>query len=309
MIETPGIVSWDSPMEQGKLPDSDWVYPLGDLDTIEGIDHSGEEITDADLRVFADGRSQHLELVRFPEGYQAARVIDSETGETVETPGRTQRYGGTVKRVERGRDSREVDVMLPVLFGRAISLGGGKELQIVDNPGFGTLSVVGPAKIKPGEPGFRNQFLTSMSINPKARELNIAAAGKARSIDSAHAKLEIRERDRKLKAELALWVGEGANNTGQLNLNLDTIGNITDLSVTKTGFLDALGVKLEPDFDDSNWADITDHREQATVLNALAEALGMERWSGLDLPLTALSLYVAIGQSEPDPAACLVPQS
>jgi hypothetical protein len=309
MAEVTTLVSWDALQDLGKIPGSDWMCPVGSLDALGAIARDGRPITDETIKEYAQGRQQHLEAVKFPEGYRAVKVIESETGRVLTGEGATYRYAGLTN-CNCGA-IHDTPAVTSVLSERPIDISEGREITSVYNFHDGTQTVTTPKEVGKSEPDYISRLRTTANITPQSRSLYVAMEGSVGPIGNTQARLEIRQNNLKIMGELVMFASDGWGNTGQLNLGLDKDGQVEKLSVYKRGFLEALGVNAG-DFESSpssNWVEIVDSRQQALVLGAMAEALGFGTWQGLDLRSTASGLYAAMGRRNLDLTSVLVPRS
>lgn len=311
MSEVASLVSWDQAVEQGKIPGSDWVRPTAPLGTIGKFERSGGIVTDEVITELAGGHPQHLEMTAYPEGYQAVKIVDSETGRVMTESRHASSYGGLIS-CNCGA-FHNVPSFNSVLSGRDISLTDGRVLSSVNIFGRGTESVIQPAAVSEFEPDYIPRIRTGAHVNPSARNLDVYTEGRMAAIEGGHVKLDVREKDAtKVGAKLTAWVSSTWDTLGQINLELDATGQVERLMVCKDGFLKILGVRIDLGLkaDNGYWGEIVDPKQQALVLDATAEAFGFgEKWKGLDLKLTASGLYAAMGQRNFDPSTILVPQS
>lgn len=306
MREVSTLVSWDSPEDLGKIPGSEWVCPVGRVDRLGAIENSGGTVTDELIREHAKGRPQHLSLIQFPEGYHAAMIIDSETGEQLADTRASYRYDGLIS-CDCGA-IHNTPAVTAVLSGRSIDLPDDRQVAGLYNANDGSQTVVHPTKVSESEPDYISRLRTAVHVTPQSNRLYITTEGKVESIDNCYAQLDIQERDSKIEGKLLLWVSDDWN-TGQVNIVLDPNGRTKELKLHELGFLKVLGVGVDSEFDHNGWAEVTDPKQQDRILDATAEALGFEAWQGLDLRLTASGLYAALGRRNLDPASILVPRS
>lgn len=307
MSEPASLVSWDSHEERGKILGSDWVCPTGSLDELGAFERDGGVVTDEVIQDLADGRPQHLELIEFPEGYKAVKVVDSETGDVLTGERHTSRYAGIIS-CNCGA-LHDIPAVTSVISQNAFPIGEGVEVASVYNSSGGTQTVLKPVEVDRSEPDYLDRLRTATHITPQANKLFMAAEGQVGAIEGGHAILNVQEKDSNIESKLMILVGSGSENTGQLNLDLGADGQVEKVAVFKSGLLEALGVSVSCELDSrSHWGEIVDPKQRAIVLDAAAEAIGFdERWHGIDLKLTASGLYAAMGKRNPDPASLLVP--
>jgi hypothetical protein len=307
--EVEHLVSWDAGENLGKIKGSEWICPSEEcLEDVGYLVAMREQITDQDL-LESGGRKHHLELLKFPEGYHAALVIDSKTGDEQTGIFSACRVGG----VCRCGVAHEPGVTVPVLAGHPLPLEGGRELSEVFNLGTETRSTITSTAIRYAELGYPYGRL-AVCIIPQSRWLEAVMEGNTEVLPDTYVRIQLTEGDDGIKAGLHVLskseFGTIWDRDVQAIFKLDARGRVTSLCDYKDGLFELLGVRVEREamsgYQFNGWADVTDQRQQQKALTAAAEALGSEQGERLDLYLTASGLYAAMEKRSFDPAASLV---
>lgn len=301
------LVSWNSPEHQGKIPGSDWVCPVGDLRELANAEMAGVSITDAVVQeLLPESRAQHLELTRYPEGYLEVKIADSEGRELTDARSQYQ-YGGLGGCTCGG--NRESPTVTSVLWDRPIDLGDGKEIWSVRRDDDGLRTSIRPTQVPSAAMDHEARFRTGSDISPQGRHLAVRTEGSIRAIDQGHAQVVVLQNGAKRGGRITTWISGHNANHGAVEVGLGPTGQVRTLKVCRDGLLKAIGANVTVDLRESDgWGEVTDPRKQSVVVDAMAEALGLEGgWRGLDLKLTASGLYTAMGRRNFDPTSALVP--
>lgn len=309
MSEVRDLVSWNEAEELGKIEGTDWVCPVGSIDTLGDVHRLGGEITDEDITVLANGRDQHLAVTQFPEGYKAVKIINSETGAVLTDYDAAYRYFGLYSCACGNSCGAAV---ASVMTGRRLPLDDDHELSNLTNPAQGTQSLISPIAVSPDDLDAARRERTYAQITPQGRELYIRTGGNLGAFERSGVDLDIRQSNDRVGAELSLSVmDEIANVIGQVTMDLDQAGAVSKLMVYRAGWLEAIGMQVSSDFEfdlRTGWGKAVNERTQTRVLDATAEALGFgASWTGLDLKMTAAGLYAAMSKRDLQVSSVLVP--
>jgi hypothetical protein len=286
----PSLVSWG---QERVVPNDKWTWVA-----IEGTDEPTPE------------HPQGLVLVRYPEGYHAFRTKEGGENDVARTQPESE-HRDTNPRNHSRKGTSNLAARAPAFRQRLINLGGilrkvSVEDDDPDYPGH-IATLIKPAaapnwaadhtktafRITPGLCSFTAFF-----------EHNTPRDG-SYTLFSAHDWLTIGT-----GANLTIGVAHNRPDTGLLNVNLDGHGNATSVKVYKRGILGKLGITCELDYDDDNWAKISDPGQQALALDVLARTLDIgETWKGLDVKQSTANLYAAMGRLSLTPTDVLVPRS
>ncbi len=306
MSETVRLATWNEVESLGKIPDSEWVCQTPDSKALEVIHELGGNAPDTEVLRTADDRNHHLEMIRFPEGYEAVRIINSEKDQPPTDSSTAYRYGGTFT-----SNCRRLygPCAIPVPNGSPIPLESGREITSVRNFEWGTQSIIKPTVDKNDSDDI-HRLNTGVVITPESKGLIVAAEGTIRAIPDAHMTIDMQEENGSLATEIAAYISGPFDKAGHVKLELDENGGLNRFRLYRLGFLKAIGfdtsgIEITPQ---TGWVTL-DESQQARIVDATAEALGMERWSGLDLRLTASGLYAAMGQGNFDPSTLLIPRT
>jgi hypothetical protein len=310
------LAGWEQAEPLGKIEGSEWVNPTNGTQTLADVHQLGGRVTAEDVRVLADGRDQHLELFRLPEGYKYVRIVDSATGQALTGVDDDKKYSGHSSSCGCGT-GHGIATTPSILDGRPVPIEGNKAITEIINLDEGTQTTVRPTAVGLHEPDYISRSRTLARFLPAAHELYINAETPVGAIDKANGKITIRQDDQKISGELLVCqnMSDGYTVGGQIGLTLNRAGQVETMQIYKSGLLRTLGVRPGSVFTGnkqatmSEWANVTDPAQQQQIAEALAEALGMDDWNGLDLRLTASGLYKTMGQRNFDFTSALVLRS
>jgi hypothetical protein len=218
MNRPPGLVSWEQSQNLGEIPGTAWTCPIEGAAALGVFEIDGGTVTEEVVVALAGGRRQHLELLRYPEGYWAAIIVDSETGESTNDSSRDTRYAGLAARpygltpgtptLEDAFPRRQLD----------IGLGEGPRLVSVSNALGETATTIYPLGSRDPAPPHQP---TSMRIIPGERHLRISTAGEVGILAGGYGTLMLRENSSGVVGKLNVGIPDitGDGSRGQLTVN------------------------------------------------------------------------------------------
>lgn len=300
-----GLVSWDEVQNMGRIPGSDWVCPNGrkTLRSLGLLDAAGVEIDD-ELILLCGGQRQHLELLQFPEGFQAAQIVNSETEAVLTEERSATRYFGLHNCATVKNEPRETSA---VGGSRHIPFGSDRQISLIENmvEFHATRTVIRP------DPDNR---CFELSIIPGIQAMGLRANGRLPIFDSENTvgscEVNAADKSNAVRGRVEFSISSQAMGwcEGSIKLVLDRFGQAGTMEVDRPKILAAIGLSAsDVTVHERNVVEISDEGERTAVLDALANKLGYPRWSGYDLRSTATNLYAAFGDVDLTVANALVP--
>jgi hypothetical protein len=286
------IISWEEPVNLGKLPDSEWICPLGDLTTIGDLALAGEVIRDEDIQMLAEGRPQHLNLIRYPEGYETVEVVDSATGKVLNEEGMTKKYIG----LDDSQDDIPKPLAMPVFFRDWLPMNGRylRPLAHYEESGLGSTIGAGQLDDETSE-AYMFTSLSAAHVQAAPRHFRLDSYGALPKIPDGEAALHVYDHGGQASGVLTIASRNLWREIGEFNLRLDGEGRIEQVEVRRPNILKLLSIETPVTFDKYNQRAIVDKpADKASLLSEIADRIGLGEWGDIDLSATAQRLYAAM---------------
>lgn len=283
-----GLVSWGN-TETSKVPGSEWMCPGTNVTKLVALERAGKTVTDEDIATLAKGHPQHLQLIQYPQGYSALRVVDSRTGKPTYHTEHSYWY--------RGKGECQSGPKQPVTIGR------NRLIDHMHNDGKGTWSRTRPAGA--------NEMSPEALICPEERALDLRAELGIKALRAGSCILELREEGGHSHATLTVRGNKNRHRVDELTMYVESDGETT-ISAEKGNYT-WLGGEAKAAIDSidlyATQGAINDPEKQTLVLQGLAKLFGLNKWQrGLDLPRTASRLYSELGGKNLETSSILIPR-
>lgn len=314
------LVTWDAPENLGKVPESDWICPVGDVTMLSLYEMLGGEVDDDAIRRWADGRPQHLELLQYPEGYHALQVVDSESGQVLQDGAASREYSSYQQYIEdcnvRSGFYTEPGtrfIIAPELGGQQLNLDEGRRMTLFSISRGTSYIAVHSRPFSTKESDAETRLRGSLILWPQTKSMTLSSYGKAGDFEGEVTIMIAEGRGLSATGMIQIEANDPESRHETIMLSLDGHGQVTavDADSRSTKILRKFGA----DPSTISWSPtgngrITNPDDQQRVAGNVAEifALG-QTWEGIDLRLTAAGLYAMFGQDRPDLNQIIVPQS
>jgi hypothetical protein len=287
MPDIESLVTWHEPTSLGDFPGEGRAILFGDNRPVPG-------------------RPSRLEAVQYPEGYIAIRAVDILTGEALGDP----TYSDSASAPERGSD-QESRYPIPKIrrLYPAVDIGDDRQITALRYHNDYTIQTdVTPAQ---------SRLFTRAFITPHKKTLFVEGKGGAGDNRRAFGHLQIQQGNvgPEMRGCIVVGIGSGKRRmeTSRVCADLDTQGQLSSERPIRAQrrVLQKLGLKRLASRltypEGADWTEISDKTQQIDVMDAVAKLLGMDKWRGLDLRLSAAGLYAALGKSNLNIADVIVP--
>lgn len=299
------LVSWEQGRVLGIVPGHTWLSPQN----MSGLGYYQGPITEEIVTDLTEGRRRQFEMMQFPEGYVALRVVDGETGEVCTRP---QDACVLTPDGQFGyRMTPYLDLNNPE---NEITLSGARQITGV---ALGREGVTGlphatvtqiARRVKPNETRSREPWQhvpsATLEISPDAQTIALFYQGAKNPDTGCFGQVVLHEASGQVWADLQVTVSDGYGLFPSFAwVRLAGDGQPDSVLVSGAAVMEKLGVPYEAKTDDLRGGVINDPSLATEVLQAI---MGVDTL-GLNLPQTGINLYERMGQPSVDITQVVVP--
>lgn len=230
-MTTDSLIDWNSATNRGPITESDWICPPSDLTPLE-IAAQRSWLSSRDL-LHHNGRRQHLERIDYPKGFVAVQIVDSCTGEVLNTPGCELRHV----------QDKSLLTTTGVLDNRPVPLAGNRRIQEVSNFDGATETTVKPNPLPDADPEHHAFLRRYVRLTPATKTVRINTECTAVSLENGKASLGLKDTAGIREAVLEISIPSQPETT-KIKLSLDTHGHVQQVLIHGLGLLRSLNLHL-----------------------------------------------------------------
>lgn len=291
---TKELVSWNKPENMGPIKGAEWVWPA-DWEAVKRLVARGVEITDDVLMKHANGQRRYAEGIRYPEGYEAVRVMSK--GAAVNSPDSLERYGGLTSPCNCDGGNRPLEPFMEssALLKNSIVLGNGRTLKAL-NSSKGIESRITPliqyARIQHASA----VKMTTATICPEKKSFSIQSMAQApNSENGVWTDLSIGTIETDPKRSWASLTVKTLDESSSLTLNIDHEGFTTVVRPYGKSILNVLGITTPQIVEAAEHGRAWEGYDCYKTASPVMSAIGYPDAGLLDLHGTAMAVYRDMG--------------